>query len=149
MELQTKRLKLVPCTESLVSTISNEDFEMGPHIQFHIEELRKDPSLIGWGVWLVIEKETIRIIGDIGFKGKPNGNHAVEVGYGMIPTAQGNGYATEAVRELITWAFSHESVDEVIAECDESNLSSIRVLEKLNMKRINQEANMLKWQLIK
>lgn len=88
-------------------------------------------------------------MGDIGFKGKPNSENIVEIGYGIVPSAQGKGYATEAVQKLIDWAFSNKSINKIVAECLDENIPSIRVLEKLQMKRMGSENNMLKWQLEK
>ena len=149
MELQTERLKIVPCTDELLSTISTEEYEIGPHITMFLEKLREDSTQLGWGVWLVINKENNTIIGDIGFKGKPNSENTVEVGYGIIPSAQNNGYATEAVKEIINWAFTNDDVDKVVAECLHNNIPSIKVLEKLNMNKIGTVNDMLKWELKK
>ena len=44
------------------------------------------------------------------------------------------GYATEAVQELIDWAFRTGEVEMIIAETLLDNYGSIRVLEKLHMK---------------
>ena len=63
--------------------------------------------------------------------------------------AQNNGYATEAVKELIQWAFTTSSVKKVVAECLEDNTPSIKVLEKVGMKQISKVENMLKWELSK
>ena len=41
-----------------------------------------------------------KAIGGIGFKGQPN-NGCVEVGYGLVPSARGNGYAAEALAALL------------------------------------------------
>lgn len=150
MELQTERLKLGPCTEQLVSKIkTTQVYKIGPHIEEYLNELKVDSSLLGWGVWFVINKENNAIIGDIGFKGKPSSDNTVEIGYGIIPTAQGEGYATEAVQKLIKWAFNEKNVTKIVAECLDNNIPSIRVLEKLQMKIIGSENNMLKWQLEK
>lgn len=149
MELQTERLKIVPCTDELLSTISTEEYEIGPHITMFLEKLREDSTQLGWGVWLVINKENNTIIGDIGFKGKPNSENTVEVGYGIIPSAQNKGYATEAVKEIINWAFTNDDVDKVVAECLHDNIPSIKVLEKLNMNKIGTVNDMLKWELKK
>ncbi|MFH5777089.1 GNAT family N-acetyltransferase [Heyndrickxia oleronia] len=149
MELQTERLKIVPCTDELLSTISTEEYEIGPHITMFLEKLREDSTQLGWGVWLVINKENNTIIGDIGFKGKPNSENTVEVGYGIIPSAQNKGYATEAVNEIINWAFTNDDVDKVVAECLHDNIPSIKVLEKLNMNKIGTVNDMLKWELKK
>lgn len=122
---------------------------MGPHINKYLEELKEDSTLLGWGVWFVINQENNTVIGDIGFKGKPNSENIVEIGYGIVPSAQGKGYATEAVQKLIDWAFSNKSINKIVAECLDENIPSIRVLEKLQMKRMGSENNMLKWQLEK
>lgn len=147
MELQTERLKIVPCTVELLSTISTEEYKIGPHIKMFLEKLREDSTQFGWGVWLVIIKENNMIIGDIGFKGKPNSDNTVEVGYGIIASAQNKGYATEAVNEIINWAFTNENVDKVVAECLLDNIPSIKVLKKLNMNKIGTVNDMLKWEL--
>jgi [ribosomal protein S5]-alanine N-acetyltransferase len=149
MELQTQRLKIVPCTDDSLSKYATEGFKFGSHINNYLKKLKEDPSLIGWGVWLVINKDDNTIIGDIGFKGKPDSENIVEVGYGIVPAAQNKGFATEAVNEILKWAFSSDSVKKVVAECLIDNISSIKVLEKLNMKRIGIKDNMYLWQLTK
>lgn len=150
MELLTERLTLIPCTEESISIIrTSEEYEMGPHINKYLGELKEDSTLLGWGVWFVINQENNTVIGDIGFKGKPNSENIVEIGYGIVPSAQGKGYATEAVQKLIDWAFSNKNINKIVAECLDENIPSIRVLEKLQMKRMGSENNMLKWQLEK
>jgi ribosomal-protein-alanine N-acetyltransferase len=149
MELQTQRLVIVPCTNESLSTFATEEYKIGSHINNYLEKLKEDSSLLGWGVWLVINKENNALIGDIGFKGKPDSENIVEVGYGIIPTAQNKGFATEAVNEILNWAFSSGNVKKIVAECLIDNITSIRVLEKLNMKRIGIKDNMYLWQLSK
>lgn len=146
MELQTTRLTLIPCTETIISTYQ---YAEGPQIQMHIEELRKDSSLLGWGPWLIQNKEDGAVIGDLGFKGKPNSAGEVEIGYGLTPSYQNKGFATEAVREIIRWAFEHNEVEKVTAECLVDNLPSIRVLEKLKMTHVHQKDGMLQWMITK
>ncbi|TXL65711.1 GNAT family N-acetyltransferase [Cerasibacillus terrae] len=146
MELHTDRLRVIPCTNELLSTISTEDYEIGPHINLYVEKLEEDSALLGWGVWFVFDKGD-RVIGDIGFKGKPNGENTVEIGYGIVPIAQNKGYATEAVQALIDWAFSTGNVERIVAECRHDNLPSIRVLEKLQMTRVKLVNGLLKWEL--
>ena len=147
MKLETERLIIIPCTEESVSKAEFNHYKVGPHIISHLKQLKEDESLLGWGAWLVFEKESNHCIGDIGFKGKPDSEKMVEVGYGIIPSAQNKGYATEAVREIINWAFSTNQVKNVTAQCLVNNIPSIKVLEKLNMKQIGQEDNLLKWEL--
>ncbi|WP_226537331.1 GNAT family N-acetyltransferase [Fictibacillus halophilus] len=146
MKLETKRLTIVPVDHPLVAKLSPEDYEIHGFIKSYLEKLQEDESLLGWGVWFVIEKETERIVGDIGFKGKPV-DQTVEIGYGIIPSAQGKGYATESVNEIVKWALSTNLVSTVVAECLEDNTASVKVLEKLGFEVTGTVEKMLKWKL--
>ena len=94
----------------------------------------------------MLRKSDGLIIGDAGFKGKPDANQQVEVGYGFLESEWGKGYATEAVECLLDWAFHKKDVIKVIAETDLDNIGSIRVLEKLGMKRTQATYDMIYWE---
>lgn len=148
MELKTQRLKIIPCTEEFLQiNPAVLEYQVGPHIDTYLADIEKDSSLVGWGVWLVIKKENNMIIGDIGFKGKPDSDKVVEIGYGIAPSLQKKGYATEAVREIVKWAFTSNHVEKIVAECHYENPASIRVLEKIHFQRKERVKNMLKWEL--
>jgi len=68
-------------------------------------------------------------IRDLCFKGIEAG-HNPEIGYGILDEFQGQGYATEAVKLALKWAFEHPQVLAVEAESDPDNAASQRVLEK-------------------
>lgn len=56
-------------------------------------------------------------------------------GYCLARDAWGQGYATEAARAVLTWAFETLDLNRVQAETDTRNLASARVLEKLGFVR--------------
>lgn len=58
-----------------------------------------------------------------------------EVGYGMARAHWGKGYMPEALRAVITWAFTQPCIFRVQAFCDVENLGSARVMEKVGMER--------------
>lgn len=58
----------------------------------------------------------------------PNGD--IEIGYYMKRSAWGHGYATEACRRLLQFAFEETPLKEVAATFDKNNLASRNVLEK-------------------
>ncbi|PGM91874.1 GNAT family N-acetyltransferase [Bacillus cereus] len=149
MKLETERLHIVPCTEEWVQIANNQGYNSGPHILGHIENVKQGAALLPWGAWYVIRKEDAIVLGDIGFKGKPNEKRTVEIGYGFIEKYWNKGYATESVDELIKWAFQTGEVDTIIAETLLENGSSIRVLEKLHMKRVDTIDSMINWKIEK
>ena len=77
----------------------------------------------------MIEKIDGLHIGDLCFKGIGAG-HNPEIGYGILDEFQGQGYATEAVKLVLKWAFDHPEVVAVEAESDPDNAASQRVLKK-------------------
>ncbi len=72
--------------------------------------------------------------GLLGFKGLPDIMGQVEIGYGIDPAYQGQGYTTEGVRALVAWAFQDPRCRAVIApNTAKDNLASNRVLAKVGM----------------
>jgi RimJ/RimL family protein N-acetyltransferase len=67
-----------------------------------------------------------RAVGGVGFKGRPEGG-CVELGYGLVPSARGLGYAAEAVVALLAIAAEHE-LAKVVAETMLENIASQRTL---------------------
>jgi RimJ/RimL family protein N-acetyltransferase len=86
-----------------------------------------------WGHWQVVERSSGLVIGGIGFLAPPAAG-AVEIGYGIVPSHQGRGYATDAVRAIVRWASAQRSVTEIVAGTDGDNLASQRVLEKVGFR---------------
>jgi len=91
-----------------------------------------DPAEHGWSFWYLLtsEKGVLEVLGICGFKGRPNAAGSVEIGYSVLSQFRDEGFATEAVERLVTWAFSHQSVVEVCAETLPHLKQSIRVMQK-------------------
>ncbi|MFI5836423.1 GNAT family N-acetyltransferase [Micromonospora sp. NPDC051300] len=60
---------------------------------------------------------------------------SASLGYCFDDAAWGQGYATEAARALLGWAFATLDLNRVQAETDTRNVASARVLEKLGFVR--------------
>jgi [ribosomal protein S5]-alanine N-acetyltransferase len=60
---------------------------------------------------------------------------SASLGYCLGDAAWGRGYATEAARALLQWAFDTVELNRVQAEADTRNVASARVLEKLGFVR--------------
>ncbi len=73
-------------------------------------------------------------IGGCAFKGPPDLDGVVEIAYGVDPVHQGLGYATEASRALIAFAFGSGLVRVVRAHTKSGNAASERVLTKCGFK---------------
>lgn len=89
-----------------------------------------------WGHRQVVEQASGLVVGGIGFFGPPREGGEVEVGYGIVPSRQDRGYATEAVQAMLALAWTDPRVTAVVAGTDPGNVASQRVLEKAGFGRI-------------
>lgn len=131
-ELKTKRMLLRPMTdEEIEALIAHTDSaELRTAYGEMLDGCRRDPeNRIWYAPWRMTLQGSQTYLGDIDFKG-PAKNHAVEIGYGILPEHEGHGYTTEAVQAMTQWAFGQKDVVFVEAETDPDNKASQRVLEK-------------------
>jgi aminoglycoside 6'-N-acetyltransferase len=90
----------------------------------------------GWTQLSVEDRTTGDLVGDVGLSPAEDEPGVIKIGYTMSPAYQGRGYATEAVRALIAYAFDTLGADVVRAYASALNLASIRVAEKVGMQLI-------------
>ena len=83
-----------------------------------------------WGPCQVRLRASGLAIGGVGFKGRPDQEGEVEIGYGFAESMSGRGYATEAAAALIGVG-RRAGLTAVIAETHQANRASQRVLERL------------------
>jgi RimJ/RimL family protein N-acetyltransferase len=88
----------------------------------------------GFGLWALVLKPSGELIGDCGcFVRELQGQFELELGWHVRRDLWGRGYATEAARYCIEYAFSKLGAERIIALIRPENLSSCRVAEKNGM----------------
>jgi len=90
-----------------------------------------DPWQLGFAV---VHRESRCVIGSAGFKGAPDAEGIVEVAYGIVPSFEGRGYATQAASGLVTYAFESGLVQIVRAHTLPTPNASTKVLTKCGFK---------------
>ncbi|PSL49331.1 RimJ/RimL family protein N-acetyltransferase [Chitinophaga niastensis] len=98
------------------------------------DKLRNDPSMLGWFFYLVLHRNDKRLIGAGGFKGKPDDQGLVEMGYEIAADYRERGLGTEMAKALIRFAFGHSYVQRVIAHTEEEYNASVKILQKAGMR---------------
>jgi len=93
----------------------------------------------GYGLFGVVLKESGDLIGDCGlvWQDLPDGTE-LEVGYHFHRAYWGHGYATEAARACIDYAFGNAGVDHVISLIRPENVPSRRVAERNGLRIVRQ-----------
>ncbi|WKX71118.1 GNAT family N-acetyltransferase [Streptomyces sp. XD-27] len=91
-------------------------------------------GLAEYGHRQIIERASGLVVGSIGLFWPPS-DGAIEVGYGVVASRRGRGYASEATRAIVEFALTAPDVHTVQADVELSNPASVRVLEKAGLRR--------------
>ena len=86
--------------------------------------------LRGYGYWTVVEKASSEVIGRVGLW-NPEAWPGIELGWVIRRSRWGHGFATEAARAALDWAWQRTPVDRIISMIQPDNVRSIRVAEKI------------------
>ncbi|MBI2780568.1 MAG: GNAT family N-acetyltransferase [Chloroflexi bacterium] len=97
-------------------------------------------------VTLAVETATGRSVGEFMLRVHSPRHLQGEIGWSVHPDFQGLGFATEGARAMLRLGFDVAGLHRIAAECDPRNTASIRVMEKLGMRR---EALLVEAELIK
>jgi ribosomal-protein-alanine N-acetyltransferase len=86
----------------------------------------------GFGLWLIVLKETGESIGMCGLIRRDN-LEDVDIGYALLPKFWSKGYAVEAAHATKEYAKDVVGLKRLIGIVDPLNQGSIRVLEKIGL----------------
>ena len=129
--IETNRLKIYAASQEMMETFieaQTVDVLKAAYNEM-LNSCLSHPDQWEWyAVWMIELKDGTHI-GELCFKGL-SADGTAEIGYGISEEYQNNGYATEAVKAVLGWAFAHPEVAAVEAETDPDNTASKRVLEK-------------------
>jgi RimJ/RimL family protein N-acetyltransferase len=111
--------------------------------RMHQVSIGKDADAL---VLAAVEAETGRTVGEFMLRLRSPEHRQGEIGWSVHPDFQGRGFATEGARGMVRVGFEELGLHRIAAECDPRNAASIRVMEKLGMRR---EADLVESELLK
>ena len=164
--IETERLKIVPlsykqltmyvlCDNSLEENLqlSPNKRELSPLLANVLARTilpkvaNKQNNALYYTLWTLILKEENKMVGDLCFKGEPNEQGEIEIGYGMYEDFRGRGYMREAVGAMMEWAKIQEKVLFVTAQTQKDNLASISILTKNGFEKCGESEKFFSWKL--
>ncbi|KAA0989953.1 GNAT family N-acetyltransferase [Dyadobacter aurulentus] len=165
--IETPNLRIVPCDDTLFDAIrmGNNTLArvMGVNVPKKWTEFRDTftpsyhrwkahPPLRNWWVYLIIYKPDNQLIGSCGFKGEPDSNGTVEIGYEIMPSHRGRGLGTETAKGLLDHAFRQPGVLKVMAHTLAEENASAHLLEKIGFSQTEdvsdpEEGLLWRWEL--
>ncbi len=107
----------------------------GPSSQEECRQMAADRSK-GNSFWAVCLKENGKMIGHLYFQQtEPAEFLTWELGYIFNPSYYRKGYATEASKRIVRYAFDELGAHRIVAMCNPENTASWRLMERLHMRR--------------
>ena len=163
-DLFTSRLRLVAINSQHLSVESTEPQKLGSLLRVRVppewpstdwdanvfaiiqRQYAEHPSTLGWHRYVILLGDDPVLVGTLG--AFPKLEKEAEIGYGILPNWQRNGYAPEGASALIQLLFE-QGVDSVMAHTFRHMLESIRVMEKcaLAYEAPGEEENTVRYRL--
>lgn len=147
--IETARLTLIPADPELLITLLERPaeftgavgFPAGPGLREFFGGAEVSPAWLaalreakGADPWrhgfLLKHREHGMAVGTAGFKGPADADGVVEIAYGVIPTFEGQGLASEAAAALVKFALATPGVKEIRAHTLPETNASTRVLKR-------------------
>ena len=127
----------------LGATLPPAWFEEMGFLALRVQQLREDADYEIWGPRAVVLTSERRVIGHIGFHGKPNQPYllefvpdGIEFGYTIDPAYQRRGFAFEASVALMRWAALEQGIGRFVVSVSPNNMASQALAAKLGFRKI-------------
>jgi RimJ/RimL family protein N-acetyltransferase len=138
--LETARLVLIPQTSARlraqIDAMAPADrAQVSPEWLARLHSDTPDPWTLGFAI---TERAGGAAVGSCGFKAPPDAAGMVELAYGIDPTRQNRGYATEAAQALVGFALASRQVRVVRAHTMAEANASTRVLVKSGFTKLGE-----------
>lgn len=88
-----------------------------------------------WFQYVIVEKETQKIIGDLGIHFLDSKNKQVEIGCTLNKDFQNKGYASESVKRTIDYLFKELNKHRIITSIEPDNKNAIRLVERIGFRK--------------
>ncbi|MBW8687153.1 GNAT family N-acetyltransferase [Chitinophaga rhizophila] len=149
--LETDRLMLIPLSQDLLQCWQEDRATMETALGLYVSAMEITPEYVAeiqdalnnfwlpqtaahpvdyaWYTnWEIVLRARNISIGGIGFAGEADENGAVETGFMLDAACHGHGYAAEALKAMVTWAFTDPRVEVITARTYEHNHPAQRLL---------------------
>lgn len=119
--------------------------DLAEALPFMLTAALRDPAHEGFQVWLAVFDD--EVVCDIGGHGKPDDAGIVEIGFSVMPAWRGRGFASESAAAIAEWMLARPEVLGLIARTSPENLAAQRVLEKIGMRCVMHEPDLLRYEM--
>jgi len=148
MKIETNRLLIRPISQTDKESVFEyrSDKETNKYQGWIPEAINDVEAFIGkvakqinepdtWFQFVIVEKNSKKIIGDLGIHFFGEENLQVEIGCTLNKLFQSKGYATESVESVIDYLFNDLKKHRIITSIDPANTNSIKLVERIGFRK--------------
>ncbi len=154
--LRSKNIKLIPCDDTIFDAIKMGDDVLagviGANVPRKWTEFRdaftpayrrwkEHPPLRDWWTHLIVHLPDNQLIGSCGYKGEPDVNGTVEIGYEIKSSYRNQGFGKEVARLLTENALHSRMVNRIIAHTLPFESPSTSVLRSTGFTMVEEVAD--------
>lgn len=110
-----------------------------------LQATERDGEQRPFGYYQIRVRADGRAVGGVGFKGQPV-EGVVEIGYGLVESARGHGYAAEAVEQLMQIA-RQAGVTTIRADTELDNMASSVTLQRAGFHQVGADSELLYYEV--
>jgi RimJ/RimL family protein N-acetyltransferase len=112
----------------------------GP-LRWRVPQIKADETVNKWFVRLMVLRSTGVVIGSTSFHGPPDERGMLEIGIGVEKLFQRQGFATQALLGMWTWATAEPSVKVFRYQVGVNNIGSQQLIRKMGFTCVGQEVD--------
>lgn len=169
--IETERLRLIPLTHEQLQLLAKSRIAMESALglcsssmkidpiferemadalyHFWLPQTKLNPEKFEWYTsWEIILKETNTTIGGVGFGGYPESG-TTEIGFMIDSNHHGKGYAYEALKALVSWAFENSDAQNIVARTEIANTEAQKLLMRTGFTRQSDDDVIISFALAK
>jgi RimJ/RimL family protein N-acetyltransferase len=119
-----------PCVMRFIPTGPDQSISQ---TRRRVDSYRKHQVVHGFSKWVIVERESLRLIGDSGLQVLSDYGW-IDLGFRLSREFWGKGFASEAAFAWVRAAFEHYGIQDLGAFAHPDNLASLHVLEKIGFR---------------
>jgi RimJ/RimL family protein N-acetyltransferase len=108
-------------------------------MQHRIPRVRKDPSFAEIGLILAIDIENNEIIGSAGFHDQPDENGMIEIGFGIVPEKQNQGFGKELLHGMWKMILLRLDIKVLRYTVSPDNEPSMHIINNLGFPQVGEQ----------
>ena len=108
-------------------------------LRFRIPRVKADPTFAEIGLILAVEKNSKEIIGSAGFQDFPNEDGMIEIGFGVVPEKQNQGFGKELLHGMWRMICKLPEVKILRYTVSPTNAPSVHIIKKLGFLEVGEQ----------